>query len=78
MFIGSVLLYSLFTLLHNDTAYYNRFQAICQVFFGNFFKNKNFTRRLNGELMITRVNWYIVVPKKKDVGIADVLLIIDV
>jgi len=30
MFIGSVLLYSLFTLLHNDTDYYTRFFAVCQ------------------------------------------------
>ena len=38
MFIGSVLLYSLFTLLHNDTDYYNLYEAFCQGLFQFFVK----------------------------------------
>ena len=38
MFIGSVLLYSLFTLLHNDTDYYNLYEAFCQELFQFFVK----------------------------------------
>ena len=47
MFIGSVLLYSLFTLLHNDTPYYTHIHTVLsRVFFifvsilGRFFQKK--------------------------------------